>query len=929
MDAQEHAQEQRTSRSPVRPGAAAIAFALLLWAASQAHAGPAKLVKDIERTSVGCETSDFVNGPDALYFGTRFDCRDGLAIWRTDGTEGGTRIVKAFARGPRSFGFVQPIATVGDQLYFGLSAGDSWGSPIVEMWRTDGTESGTALVWQATGDLRFDHQVRSTSKTEVAFHDKLIFFVDDGYVDASLWVSDGTAAGTHLIRDLGDGPHHTAEFLVRDDAVFFVASGWDGSSLWRSDGTTEGTQLVHDFGLHTLEAGVPTLAPDGRIWFTVNLAPGSNELWRTDGTAETTTRLVDLPFATTWRLIGDVHFVLEARRIGVNVRRYDPATNQIDLVKNLDPAPRGDNDLFVYGDRDGVLYFSHYAFLGSREKLWRSDGTPDGTFVLYDGLLSGYVAEGHDGFVFEPDPDPLDDRKPVWHTDGTVGGTREIRPAGSDPLSSGGVVATADTTLLVTRSWDGFDELLRTNGTPEGTVPLGRLPSPPSSQGFGVLGATAVFWSASDLWRSDGTSNGTRKLLPFGRDTADAWPHSLTDVDGTLFFDVWRRSERTNELWRSDGTKDGTRLVADFPDGADELRLLTPSRGRLLFARGPRELWSSDATRAGTRLLADVGSLADGATITGIVDVGTSAFVAIAGIDPLAGALLRVDAVAGTTSVLATVPPGMLAPFAGALYFSAPVSPTVEGLWRSDGTPAGTAPIATFHAATRRKRPFIGRLFVDADAIFFTVGRQRRLELWRSDGTGGGTGRVAELPLAPGANGRGLVFNGTFLDGVLLFSYVKDFDASSSNLWRSDGTEAGTAPVTQVGIGFELGVMTRLGDRVLLVTPTDYPPTLYFASDLWATDGTEAGTVRLIDGDVLGSTLRVVGDAAFFCARTLALDDEPRLWRTDGTPEGTVLAFDRALACTGDVETASGQLFFTASTTRHGAELWSMPLDPP
>ena len=173
------------------------------------------------------------------------------------------------------------------------------------------------------------------------------------------------------------------------------------------------------------------------------------------------------------------------------------------------------------------------------------------------------------------------------------------------------------------------------------------------------------------------------------------------------------------------------------------------------------------------------------------------------------------------------------------------------------------------------------------------------------------------------------MFNGTVLDGVLLFSYVKDFDASSSNLWRSDGTEAGTAPVTQVGIGFELGVMTRLGDRVLLVTPTDYPPTLYFASDLWATDGTEAGTVRLIDGDVLGSTLRVVGDAAFFCARTLALDDEPRLWRTDGTPEGTVLAFDRALACTGDVETASGQLFFTASTPRHGAELWSLPLDPP
>ena len=918
------------ARGERKPGRAALlaravlCFAILLLVTTPVHAGPARLVKDIERTSVGCAASDFVSGAGALWFGTSFACRGGLAIWRTDGTEDGTRLVKALERGPRDFGFVQPIAAVGDLLYFGLSEGDWWGSPIVEMWRTDGTESGTALVWQATGEQQLVHQVKSTSQTEAAVHGKLLFVVDEGIRDSSLWVSDGTAAGTHRVRAF-DGFPFFGRFLVRDDAVFFVVSGSDGSELWRSDGSADGTKLVHDFGLFSPEAGSPTLAPDGDVYFTVNLGAGSNELWRTGGTKETTTRLVALPFNSTWRLVDGVHFVLEARRIAVNLWRYDPETNQVVVVKNLEPAPRGESELFVYGSRDGVLYFRHFAFFGSREKLWRSDGTTDGTFVLYDGS-TGYVAQGRDGFAFEPAP--VDDGKAIWHTDGTVAGTREIRPARPDTIEYDSVVATADTTLFVTRSWDLFYVLWRTDGTPEGTVPLGNLPSGPSLQGFGVLGPRVVFWSGSDLWCSDGTPGGTRKLLPLGRDTAGAWPHSLTDVDGTLFFDVGRLFTRTNELWRTDGTKAGTWRVADFPDGTEDLRLLTPGTGRLLFARGLRELWSSDGTPQGTQLLADVGSIAENAWIDEIAAVGATAFAAVVGSDLSSGALVGADPTTGTTTILARGAPGSLAPFAGALYFTAPVSPSVEGLWRSDGTPAGTVPVATFRAATSRKRPLITRLFVDADVIFFTVGYQRRLELWRSDGSPGGTVKVAALPLPPGVVGRGGVFNGTFLDGALLFSYVPNFEPGVPNLWRSDGTEAGTAPVTTVDIGLELGAMTRLGERVLFVTPMDYPPTLYFESDLWATDGTESGTVRLFDGDVAGS-LRVTGDTAFFCATADPRNEPQRLWRTDGTPAGTVPAFDRELSCTGELELSGSQLLFTATTRHTGTELWSLPLDPP
>jgi ELWxxDGT repeat protein len=120
--------------------------------------------------------------------------------------------------------------------------------------------------------------------------------------------------------------------------------------------------------------------------------------------------------------------------------------------------------------------------------------------------------------------------------------------------------------------------------------------------------------------------------------------------------------------------------------------------------------------------------------------------------------------------------------------------------------------------------------------------------------------------------------------------------------------------------------MTRLGKRVLFITPIPYltlPP-----PDLWATDGTESGTVRLFDGDVAGS-LRVTGDTAFFCATADPRNEPQRLWRTDGTPAGTVPAFDRELSCTGELELSGSQLLFTATTRHTGTELWSLPLDPP
>lgn len=130
----------------------------------------------------------------------------------------------------------------------------------------------------------------------------LLFYAEDPEHGRELWRSDGTFAGTTLVRDLLPGPESGIGYgdstMFGDLLAFPVSYSASGAQLWRSDGTEEGTVLVRNLAPGVANSSASLLTPAGeRLWFTVQSdfwdqeKRGTEDLWSTDLTPQGTERL--------------------------------------------------------------------------------------------------------------------------------------------------------------------------------------------------------------------------------------------------------------------------------------------------------------------------------------------------------------------------------------------------------------------------------------------------------------------------------------------------------------------------------------------------------------------------------------------------------------------------------------------------------------
>jgi ELWxxDGT repeat protein len=154
--------------------------------------------------------------------------------------------------------------------------------------------------------------------------------------------------------------------------------------------------------------------------------------------------------------------------------------------------------------------------------------------------------------------------------------------------------------------------------------------------------------------------------------------------------------------------------------------------------------------------------------------------------------------------------------------------------------------------------------------------------LWMSNGTAGGT------VLVKAVSGAAHLVS---FDSALYF-------AASGGLWMSDGTAGGTVLVKAVP-DFNPGssFLTTAGSALYFIAPNPNLVYNFVDWDLWKSDGTTAGTAVfrsriLIDVPADGYSMGAVGSTLYFYQVSRHEEEVLRLWRTDGTLAGTYPLFE-------------------------------------
>ncbi len=211
-------------------------------------------------------------------------------------------------------------------------------------------------------------------------------------------------------------------------------------------------------------------------------------------------------------------------------------------------------------------------------------------------------------------------------------------------------------------------------------------------------------------------------------------------------------------------------------------------------------------------------------------------------------------------------------------------------------------------------------------AIYTAYSPDTGIELWRSDGTDAGTFLLSDVRLG-GRNGA--IANLTVVGSQVFFTAsTPEF---GTELWATDGTSSGTRLVRDVSPGRVTSTSgTSSGTSTTFSASgfVNFNGALYFSdnSQLWQSDGTSAGTALAVPSSIVSRPggLTNVGGTLFFRGTSSATGYE--LWKTDGTSSGTVLVADLTPGSLGsmfDSLTAIGNvLFFNLSTAANGTELW-------
>lgn len=434
----------------------------------------------------------------------------------------------------------------------------------------------------------------------------------------ALSLSNAAFGQAVLVKDINPGAgngvsQYRERFVALGGKLFFPGNdGQNGEELWVSDGTTGGTVMLKDIYPGGIGSQPQNLAVfNGKVYFSADDDVHGVEVWVTDGTPAGTQLYKDfedgMPGSSV-DFIGTANGKLLIRATLNSTLKLWATDGPADNLVALANADYG------FSSQKNIAVGAYRAFFVAPDNaLWVTDGSPAGTqklkdspsfFAYYshmtvigDKLFYGF---GSGSYGTEP-----------WVSDGSEAGTFLLKEMLPGEFDGGSPTYFIEYKGLV--YFRGLNQLWRTDGTVNGTALFKSDVAPFGNINFdgreGIVFNNTLFFAGDDdsangeeLWSSDGSLGGTKIFKSINAGFFDAGPSLLVNGgDGNFYFNAYTGNS-DYALWKSNGTAAGTVKVADpYPgDNAQNLWAIVPAGNTLFYvtssAANGNELWKVGIT---------------------------------------------------------------------------------------------------------------------------------------------------------------------------------------------------------------------------------------------------------------------------------------------------------------------------------------------